>query len=153
MKKQVLILSIVAFFLAANSVSAQQNLRIYKAGEVDIKPLYPGGDKAYRTFIRKEVKFPVEARALNQKGVVYIKYLVKDDGSVDRVEFSRFMGLVPDENGKYIESKKEIEPIQSFVNEAIRVIKKFPKHAPGKKDGKAVAVEMETKLKFFAAGK
>jgi len=154
MIKKTLFLSILLFgIISTMGINAQEGQKIYKSDEVDVKPSFPGGEKAYRTFIRKEVKFPIEARAQNKKGVVYISYLILADGSIQQVKFAKFMDWIPDADGKYHESKDKIEPVKSIVDEAIRVIKKFPKHEPGQKNGIPVSVLMETKLTFFAAGK
>jgi len=152
-KQCLILLTLVSVFTFSNSVSAQDNQAAYSSEEVDVKPTFPGGKEAFRAFIQKNVKYPIEARVQNQKGVVYIKYLVKSDGTITQVKFDRIMELILDENGRPKETKKEIETIKTLADESVRVVKLFPKHKPGQKNGHAVAVEMETRLTFFAAGK
>jgi protein TonB len=84
-------------------------------------PEFPGGDIALLKFVKDNVIYPAEAQNVNLQGKVIIKFAVKSNGSVDRIEVLR--GIDP-----------------SLDNEAIRVVKKLPKFKPGRQNGVAVPV-------------
>ena len=46
------------------------------------KPVYPGGLKAMRKFISKELKYPKEALENKKEGIVRIKYDINYKGEV-----------------------------------------------------------------------
>jgi protein TonB len=84
-------------------------------------PEFPGGFPALMNFIGSNMKYPAEAQNNNIQGKVLLKFVVKPDGSVDRIEILR-----------------GIDPL--LDNEAIRVVKTLPKFKPGRQDGVAVPV-------------
>ncbi len=46
------------------------------------KPVYPGGMKAMREFISKNLKYPKEAQELGKEGIVRVKYSIDYKGKV-----------------------------------------------------------------------
>jgi len=46
------------------------------------KPIYPGGLKAMRALIRKELKYPKEALESKIEGTVYLRYNIDYKGKV-----------------------------------------------------------------------
>ncbi|MCU4162651.1 M56 family metallopeptidase [Carboxylicivirga caseinilyticus] len=96
---------------------------------VDEMPKYPGGEKALRTFIAKEVTYPKEAEENGIQGKVYITFVVAADGYVGNVEIAR--GVDP-----------------SLDQEAIRVIESLPQWTPGKLEGKNVNVSFTVPINF-----
>jgi len=84
-------------------------------------PEFPRGETELLKFVKDNVTYPAEAQNINIQGKVILKFVVKSDGSVDRIEVIR--GIDP-----------------SLDNEAIRVVKKLPRFKPGKQGGVAVPV-------------
>jgi protein TonB len=84
-------------------------------------PEYPGGIPALMKFVSENLQYPEEAIQSNIQGKVFLKFVVRPDGSTDRIEILR-----------------SIDPL--LDNEAARVVKMLPKFKPGKQDGVAVPV-------------
>jgi periplasmic protein TonB len=98
----------------------------------EVKPAYPGGDKAMGAFLSKNIKYPSQAKEDGIKGTVYIKFVVEKDGSVADVVVS-----------------KGVHPLLDA--EALRVVKAMPKWAAGKQSGQAVATQFTLPVKFQLA--
>ena len=95
----------------------------------EVKPAYPGGDKAMGTFLSKNIKYPNQAKEDGVKGTVYVKFVVEKDGTVDDVVVS-----------------KGVHPLLDA--EATRVVKAMPKWAAGKQAGQPVATQYTLPVKF-----
>jgi protein TonB len=84
-------------------------------------PEFPGGPVALLKYVAENIIYPAAAQNVNIQGKVILKFVVKSDGSVDRVEIVR--GIDP-----------------SLDNEAIRVVRTLPRFKPGRQSGIAVPV-------------
>jgi len=84
-------------------------------------PEFPGGPAALLKYVAENTIYPSEAQNLNIQGKVILKFVVKADGTVDRIEVLR-----------------SIDP--SLDNEAIRVVRTLPRFKPGRQSGIAVPV-------------
>lgn len=84
-------------------------------------PEFPGGPAALMKYVAENIVYPSDAQNLNIQGKVILKFVVKADGSVDRIEV--FRGIDP-----------------SLDNEAVRVVKTLPRFKPGRQSGVAVPV-------------
>lgn len=80
---------------------------------------FPGGLEAYGSFLSENLKYPKQARKMGIEGRVFVQFIVETDGSISNVEVVKGIGAGCDD-------------------EAVRVIKEFPKWNPAKKDGKLV---------------
>lgn len=69
------------------------------------KPFYPGGMKAMREFIAKELKYPEEALELGKEGTVRLKYDVDYKGRVTEVFILGGIGYGCDEEAERIVRK------------------------------------------------
>jgi len=87
----------------------------------EVMPEFPGGFGAFGKYLQKNIKYPDLAMETNTQGKVYVKFLVRKDGSTDKVSIVRGIGAGCDE-------------------EAVRVIKSVPKWSPGMQMGKPVNV-------------
>ncbi len=87
----------------------------------DRRPEFPGGEAGWEAFLKKNLKYPKTAMKDNIQGVVLIKFLVKEDGSL-----SAF---------KILDA-----PDPELGAEAMRVIRLSPKWTP--------AVEFNTIVPF-----
>lgn len=96
---------------------------------VEEPPEYPGGNKALLEFISKNLNYPSEALNNNIQGRVILKFVVKEDGSVGRIEVL-----------------KSVDPL--IDKEAVRVIGMLPKLKPGKQNGVPVPVWFSVPVTF-----
>lgn len=85
----------------------------------DRRPEFPGGESAWLQFIQKNLTYPKELRKAQIQGVVRVKFLVKEDGSLTGF--------------KVLES-----PDPDLSAEAIRVLKLSPKWSPSVEFNKPV---------------
>ncbi|WP_113926230.1 TonB family protein [Cognataquiflexum aquatile] len=96
---------------------------------VEESPEFPGGMEAWNDFLRKNLKYPKQARSMGIEGTVYAVFEIRTDGSVHNIELLRGIGGGCDE-------------------EAIRVIGESPKWTPGKQRGRLVNVRMRIPIRF-----
>ncbi|MGK7392993.1 MAG: energy transducer TonB [Candidatus Cyclobacteriaceae bacterium M3_2C_046] len=88
-----------------------------------------GGWDAYYKFLKENMKYPAQARRMGIEGRVFVHFVVERDGSITDVEVLKGIGAGCDE-------------------EAIRVIKAFPKWNPGKQRGRPVRTRMHLPVIF-----
>jgi protein TonB len=96
---------------------------------VENSPEFPGGMQAWNEYLRKNLKYPTQARRMGIEGTVYVVFVVNTDGSVQDVELLRGIGGGCDE-------------------EALRVVSGAPKWSPGKQRGRPVRVRMRLPIRF-----
>jgi protein TonB len=96
---------------------------------VEEPPEYPGGNKALLEFIAKNLNYPDEALNNNIQGRVILKFVVKVDGSVGRIEIL-----------------KGVDPL--LDQEAKRVIGMLPKLKAGRQNGVPVPVWFSVPVTF-----
>ena len=100
--------------------------------KVDEMPSFPGGETKLMEYVGKNLKYPQEAREKGVQGRVFVGFVVEPDGSISDVKLLRGIGGGCDE-------------------EAIRVVKSFPKWKPGKHQGKFVRVSYMLPVNFKLA--
>mgnify|MGYP005990152963 FL=1 len=86
---------------------------------VEINPEFPGGVSEMYQFISQEIKYPEAAHRANISGKVFVKFVVKKDGSIGDAEVLKGIGFGCDK-------------------EALRVIEAMPLWKPGIQNGKRV---------------
>ncbi|MBD77879.1 MAG: energy transducer TonB [Crocinitomicaceae bacterium] len=96
---------------------------------VEEMPEFIGGEEAMYKFIGKNVKFPFMAKEARIQGIVYLTFIVMEDGTIDEIKVMRGIGGGCDE-------------------EAIRVIKAMPNWKPGKQRGRPVRVQFNMPFRF-----
>ena len=99
---------------------------------VESMPQFPGGMPAFLAFLGKNIKYPRKAAQLGVEGRVFVEFIVNKDGTLTDLKVVKGIGSGCDE-------------------EAIRVLSKAPKWAPGKQRGKAVRVKMVVPIFFKLA--
>jgi len=97
---------------------------------VEFPPVFPGGEEALAKYLSKNLRYPAEAYKAKASGTVYVRFVVKSDGSIYDV---RTLGV---QNGYNLE------------NEAIRVVKTMPKWKPGVQNNHQVNVEFNLPIRF-----
>ncbi len=99
---------------------------------VNKQPLFPGGQKAFRQYIRENQNYPEEAKKAGLSGRVFVAFIVNTDGSIQNVELLKGIGMGCDE-------------------EAIRLVKRMPNWIPGRQSGKIVRVKYNLPIAFGIA--
>jgi TonB family protein len=101
--------------------------KVYES--VQQTPEFPGGYNAYKKFLSKNFQYPKEAKKNKIHGQVILRYIVEVDGSITNLQILRSL---PD----------------GCSEEALRLVKAFPKWNPGKQNGKAVRVSYTLPIYF-----
>ena len=96
---------------------------------VEEMPSFPGGEAELFKYLGKTVKYPPMAQDAGITGVVYMTFVVDENGKVKDPKVLRGIGGGCDE-------------------EAIRVVKAMPAWEPGKQRGKPVRVQYNLPIRF-----
>ncbi|KAB1063395.1 energy transducer TonB [Salibacter halophilus] len=96
---------------------------------VEDPPQFPGGEEELFKYLGKSIQYPPMAKDAGVSGVVYVTFVVNEDGSISDVEVLRGIGAGCDK-------------------EAIRVVENMPKWKPGKQRGKSVKVQFNLPIRF-----
>lgn len=99
---------------------------------VEIDPEFPGGMEALFKFLSGNIIYPKTAHAAEAEGMVIVKFMVNEDGSLTEVQ--------------QVNKDKPLHP--DLVKEAIRVVNTMPKWKPAVKDGKVVKAQFTLPIKF-----
>jgi TonB family protein len=100
---------------------------------VDENPSFPGGIKEMYKFIGQNIKYPAAAQRANTQGKVFVKFIVRKDGSTSDMTVLKGIGNGCDE-------------------ETVRVIGMMPKWNAGKQNGIAVNVFFTMPVSFVLEG-
>lgn len=96
---------------------------------VDNPPIFDGGDAERFKYLAEKIRYPQEARESGIQGIVYVTFIIEQDGSISNVKILR-------------------SPDKSLSKEAIRLVKSMPKWKHGTQSGKPVRVQFNMPLKF-----
>ena len=96
---------------------------------VNHMPQFPGGDEAFKTFLKKELTYPEEARTIGVEGTVLVQFVVEKDGRVSQ-------------------PKVLVSVYPALDEEALRVISKSPKWTPGEHFGNKARVYIQMPIHF-----
>jgi len=96
---------------------------------VDQAPVYPGGEEALMRYINDNIEYPVIATEEGIEGTVYVSFIIRKNGKVDKVMVIKGIGGGCDE-------------------EAVRVVKGMPYWSPGYENGVPVKVEYHLPVIF-----
>ena len=92
-------------------------------------PSFKGGEEALFRYLGENIKYPSMAKDAGIKGIVYVNFVVMEDGSIKDVKVLRGIGGGCDE-------------------EAMRVVKNMPSWDAGKQRGKPVRVSFNLPIRF-----
>ncbi len=95
----------------------------------EIEPSFPGGPAAMSKWIQEQVKYPELASEMGEQGIVYVKFVVNRDGSIEQVSIRKSVS-------------------DALDKEAMRVVKAMPKWTPGEQAGKPVRVSFTLPISF-----
>jgi len=128
--RKLIILALMGIAMCFNLAKAQNNRnKIYDYVSVQKQPAYPGGITAFYSFISHEIKYPELARKNKTQGKVFASFIVEKDGSLTDPEVIK--SLSPETDA-----------------EALRVLRKSPRWAPGLKNGVPVRVKYNISVNF-----
>ncbi|MFY7912152.1 MAG: TonB family protein [Emticicia sp.] len=96
---------------------------------VEEHPSFPDGIKAMYQFIARNLRYPEPARRAHVQGKVFVKFVVRKDGTVSDLQILKGVGFGCDE-------------------ETVRVLGSMPKWNPGKQNGKPVSVYFTMPVSF-----
>ncbi len=96
---------------------------------VEDPPSFPGGEAKMFEYLGKNLKYPPMAKDAGIQGIVYVTFVVIENGDITDVRVLRGIGGGCDE-------------------EAVKVVKNMPKWKPGKQRGKAVRVQFNLPIRF-----
>jgi len=96
---------------------------------VEENAAFPGGNKAYGKYLKKNLKYPNQARRMGIEGKVYVQFIVGKKGEITNVKAVKGIGAGCDE-------------------EAVRVIRNSPNWTPGKQRGRPVKQRMIIPIVF-----
>ena len=92
-------------------------------------PVFPGGEDAFISFVRKNAKYPPAAVKDRIEGRVVVKFVIR-------------------ETGKYSDLRIIRSVRSDLDNECLRVLKEMPDWTPGMIDGEPVAVSFSIQVRF-----
>ena len=95
----------------------------------DVLPAFPGGDKAYRSFMLQNAKYPEAAKQQKLSGTVYVSFVVDETGHILNTQILKGVG-------------------QSLDEEALRLVRTMPWWTPGLVSGKPVRVASTLRISF-----
>ena len=96
---------------------------------VEKMPTYKNGDRKRLKFLKNNIKYPDLAREVGIEGIVYIGFIVEEDGSLSDIRLLQGIGGGCDE-------------------EALRVTRLMPNWEPGLQRNKPVRVKMSMPIHF-----
>lgn len=96
---------------------------------VDVIPSYPGGEEAWKKYLKKNVKYPRKAWWEELEADVGLEFTIKKDGSITDIVHLTVVGW-------------------GFEEEAIRLLKKSGKWIPALKNGKPVNYHAKLTIPF-----
>lgn len=96
---------------------------------VDQMPEFQGGRRGLASYINQNLKYPDEAKRLNIKGKVYVKFIVDNAGKVKEPALVRKGNPILDA-------------------EALRIVRQMPTWKPGKHGGEQVNVSLIVTISF-----
>lgn len=96
---------------------------------VEIQPKFRGGMVGLYAYLRDHIRYPEQAQQNGLEGVIYVQFIVNEDGSVSDAEVLRGADSL-------------------LNNEAVRVISEMPPWEPGYQAGKPVKVYYKLPIRF-----
>jgi TonB family protein len=96
---------------------------------VEKQPEFQGGQKKMYEFLANNIRYPEAASRANVSGRVFVSFVVTETGEIQNVQVLKGIGFGCDE-------------------EAVRVIKTFPKWIPGSQDGVPLNVQYNLPIHF-----
>jgi len=116
----------------SSAIGADENV-VIDASAIKDKPEFPGGEQALIKFIAENTIYPKEVMEKGIQGTIYVRFIVKKDGSVQVSEIVKRPNIAND---------------PSLEIEAARVVGSLPNWKPGTIKGQAVNVSFIIPIQF-----
>jgi len=130
MRFSALILSLVFFSLQSEILKAQSNAKTgFGVAVVQEQPRFPGGDDSLISFLKDNLHYPQEAKSARIQGLVYVGFLIDQNGKIKDVRLLNSIDKQLDE-------------------EAVRVVQMMPDWIPGKAGDAPVDVQFILPIEF-----
>ena len=97
----------------------------------DVMPVFTGGEKAYSDYLLKNAQYPAEALEKSLEGMVYVSFVVDEQGRVCDAEVAKGCG-------------------HGFDEEALRLVRLMPWWQPGQLAGQPARVAITLRIRFAA---
>lgn len=118
------------------NATAQQNESTFEDivldtiyNKVDVLPYFPGGEKAWKNYLKENLKYPKKAWWEELEADAVLEFVVRNDGSITDITNLTVNGW-------------------GFEEEAIRLLKKSGKWIPAIKNGKKVHYHAKLTIPF-----
>ena len=105
---------------------------VHPMGTLDVMPEPVGGDKAWASFLNKNLRFPGEAQDQGVSGKVFLSFIIEKDGHLSNIMLINKAGY-------------------GFDEEALRVLKLAKAWKPGIANGQPVRVKFTLPINFQVA--
>ena len=118
------------------------------------KPIFPGGLKAMRDLIRKELKYPSKALESKIEGTVFLRYNIDYKGNVTSSKVLSSLGHGCNEEAQCIVSKFKFEvpkgpkKLKVKFHKTIKIHFRLPKEAPKKIIDSPAPKQKTTRLSY-----
>ena len=112
----------------ADPVQGEHVLSVF-GQEPETKAEFPGGAEELLRYIQENLEYPEKHMAERVEGRSFVRFIVREDGSVDDVHVARGCGPL-------------------FDAEAVRVVRNMPKWIPARKNGEAVSSSCAVFVRF-----
>lgn len=127
--KTMMLLSVCSLITFTSNAQAPKGRRNQIFTSVEHSASFPGGEKAFDSYLLKTIRYPQEARDLNVHGKVFLSFVVEKNGSLSDIKVVKSIGSGCDQ-------------------EAVRVIKASPKWIPARQNGHVVRQKCNVPIKF-----
>ena len=134
-----LIIALIFLSFKTYSQEIQKPLKVEKNDEIFIgveqQAEFPGGPRGFGAFLQKKLKYPKKLQRANLKNVsslvVYVQFVVYEDGSVSDFEILKSVGYGCDEeatrvlkltSGMWKPGKKDDVPVRSRFTQPITFV-------------------------------
>lgn len=101
--------------------------------QTEVAPYYEGGEEEMRKYLNDNLIYPEVAREQNKQGVVFVDFVIDQDGNVREVVASDVVGEDVD---------------QLLKEESVRVVTSMPGWKAGMQQGKAVDASFSIPIRF-----
>jgi len=131
---KILLMSFLTFFsveFMTAKAQANENEQEKEFVKIEKMPSFPGGEQKRYNFIKKNLKYPKEAKKSGIKGTVMVSFVIDSTGIILQ---------------ETIEIVKSVHPL--LDKEALRVVKLFPKWTPAYTAEGAVKSQFHLPIRF-----
>lgn len=144
---------ILMLFLCTMPLAAQNETASQTTATINTPPTYPGGEQAYKKFVKKNLKYPDYCKQYEAEGVCTMTFIVNADGTIGEIEAKncKITYINSAKIEKYsADERKAIkkECSRQMAKEGLRIIRKMKKWNPAQMNGKPTRLRVTQDLDF-----